>query len=252
MMPLVDAHPFAARGFAGVAEAYERARPGYPEEAIAWLAERLGLRPGATVVDVGAGTGKLTRQLLALGVRVVAVEPLAPMRAVLARAVPGAEIVDGSAERIPLGDATADAVTAGQAAHWFRPEAGAELARVVRAGGGVGFVWNGRDLDDDLQAAVEELVTPPREAAPRDLWGRWRDALEHGPFTAVEHARFRHEHELAADDLPALVSSFSYVGALPEGERERVLGRVRELVRGRARVRLAFRTDAYACRRLER
>jgi SAM-dependent methyltransferase len=254
MMPLVPVHPFAARGFRD-AEAYERGRPAYPREALEWLAERLGLGPGATVVDVGAGTGKLTRQLLATGARVIAVEPMDEMRRVLSAAVPDADVVAGTAEAIPLPDASADAVTAGQAAHWFGPDdAAAEIARVLRPGGGVAFIWNARDLDDPLQAAIEGLITPSRNRAPVDTWYRWRDAFARGPFTPLERRDFRHVHELAADDVPALVASFSYVGALPPQEREAVLRRVRELVaasdrlllgsRG-PRVRLTYRTDAY-------
>jgi SAM-dependent methyltransferase len=250
MMPPVEVHPFAARGFRD-ADAYERGRPGYPEEAVAWLSARLGLGPGATVVDLGAGTGKLTRQLLATGARVIAVEPVDEMRRVLARAVPGAEVVAGSAEAIPLADATVDAVTAGQAAHWFRPEAAAEIARVLRPGGGVGFIWNERDLDDPLQRAIDDLVGPPRERAPALLrtWGAWREGFERGPFTPFARRDFSHVHELAADDLPALVASFSYVGGLPRDERAAFLERARALATG-DRVTLRFRTDAYVAKRL--
>jgi SAM-dependent methyltransferase len=254
MMPLVEVHPFARRGFTDVADAYERGRPGYPDAAIDWLAERLPLRPGATVVDVGAGTGKLTRQLLALRVRVLAVEPLESMREVLAAAAPEAEVLAGSAEALPLREASVDAVTAGQAAHWFRGNAAAsEFARVLRPGGGVGLLWNERDVDDSLQAGIEELITPRRDRAPVESWRRWRDGLERGPFTPLEQAEFRHVHELPADDVPALVSSFSYVGGLPPSERDAVLRRVRRLVAEASsgtHVRLAYRTDAYACTRL--
>jgi SAM-dependent methyltransferase len=244
MMPPVEVHPFAARGFRD-AEAYERGRPDYPADAVAWLAERLGLRPGTTVVDVGAGTGKLTRQLVATGARAIAVEPMEGMRRVLAGAVPGAEVIAGSAESIPLPDASADAVTAGQAAHWFRPEqAAAEIARVLRPGGGAGFIWNERDLDDPLQQAIDELVAPPRARAPLHAWGGWREGFERGPFTPFERRDFVHAHELAAEDLQSFVASFSYVGALLPDERSRVLERARELAGG-DRVTLRFRTDAY-------
>src|SRR5205807_4612798 len=107
------------RGFDRAAEIYERARPEYPPQAVTWLAERLDLRAGRTVVDLGAGTGKLTRALVATGARIVAVEPLAEMRRVLEGAVPEAEALAGTAEAMPLPDAFADAVTVAAAFHWF-------------------------------------------------------------------------------------------------------------------------------------
>src|SRR6478672_11776732 len=116
--------------FDSVAEIYERTRPGYSDEALAFVAQRLPLK---RVLDLGAGTGKLTRQLVALGADVVAVEPGDAMRAVLERVVPEAQVLAGSAEEIPLPDASVDTVTAAQAFHWFRTdEALAEMYRVLR------------------------------------------------------------------------------------------------------------------------
>src|SRR5207302_1146418 len=151
-------HP-ESRGFELVADVYERARPRYPPKAVAWLAERLDLRAGRTVLDLAAGTGKLTRALLETDAQVIAVEPGDAMRAELLRAVPGVEAVRGSAERIPLGDASVDAVTIGQAFHWFRyDEAIPELHRVLRPGGAVGLLWNGRDQEAPIQRQIRELV----------------------------------------------------------------------------------------------
>ncbi len=153
-------HP-DAYSFAGVAELYERVRPEYPDEAVDWLVGRLGLEPGRVVVDLAAGTGKLTRRLVPSGARVVAVEPLPEMRAQLERIVPAADIVPGTAEELPLPDASADAVTVGQAFHWFDPEpAIAEIARVLRPGGALAPVWNIRDLSDPFQAELDELLLP--------------------------------------------------------------------------------------------
>ena len=122
-----------ARSFESVAAEYERHRPEYPEEALRWAAEQLWLAPGARVLDVGAGTGKLTRGLVALGFDVVAVEPGAPMLAQLRAAVPEAEAFEGPRRAIPLRRATVDAAFAGQAFHWFdRPRALPELHRVIK------------------------------------------------------------------------------------------------------------------------
>ena len=148
-----------ARSFESVASDYERHRPEYPAAALQWAAERIGLEPGARVLDVGAGTGKLTRGLVALGFDVVAVEPGAPMLAQLRSAVPEAEAFEGAAESIALPDAGIAAAFAGQAYHWFdRERALPELHRVIRAGGGLALLWNWWDERDPLQRELAEIV----------------------------------------------------------------------------------------------
>jgi SAM-dependent methyltransferase len=148
-----------SRSFETVAADYERHRPEYPEGSLLWAVERLGLEPGARVLDVGAGTGKLTRGLVAAGFDVVAVEPGGPMLAELRKAVPEAEALDGSAESVPLPDASVGAAFAGQAYHWFDHErALPELHRVIRAGGGLVLLWNWWDERDPLQAELGELI----------------------------------------------------------------------------------------------
>ena len=148
-----------ARSFESVAAEYERHRPEYPEEALRWAAEQLGLAPGARVLDVGAGTGKLTRGLVALGFELVAVEPGAPMLAQLRVAVPEAEALEGPAEAIPLPDASVQAAFAGQAFHWFdRPRALPELHRVIKPSGGLVLLWNWWNERDPLQRELGELI----------------------------------------------------------------------------------------------
>ncbi|HZT93948.1 MAG TPA: class I SAM-dependent methyltransferase [Gaiellaceae bacterium] len=148
-----------ARSFETVAADYERHRPEYPEEALRWAAQRVGLEPGARVLDVGAGTGKLTRGLVALGLDVIAVEPGAPMLEQLRTAVPRVEALEGSAESIPLPDESADAAFAGQAYHWFdRERALPELHRILRPGGGLVLLWNWWDERDPLQRELGGLV----------------------------------------------------------------------------------------------
>jgi SAM-dependent methyltransferase len=148
-----------SRSFETVAEQYERWRPDYPPEAIAWAASQLGLAAGARVVDVGAGTGKLTRGLGAAGFDVVAVEPGAAMLDELRIAVPKAEAHEAPAEQIPLPDASCDAVFAAQCFHWFdRERALAEFHRVLKSGGGLALVWNWWDERDPLQAELGPIV----------------------------------------------------------------------------------------------
>jgi SAM-dependent methyltransferase len=148
-----------ARSFESVAAEYERHRPGYPEEALRWAAEQLGLDPGARVLDVGAGTGKLTRRLVSLGFDVMAVEPGAPMLDQLRTGVPEAEALEAPAESIPLPDGTLDAAFAGQAYHWFdRERALPELQRVIKADGGLVLLWNWWNERDPLQRELAELI----------------------------------------------------------------------------------------------
>ena len=146
-----------SRSFETIAAEYERNRPEYPEEALRWAADRIGLERPARVLDIGAGTGKLTRGLVALGFEVVAVEPGAPMLWQLRTAVPEAETFEGSAESIPLPDESVEAAFAGQAYHWFdRERAVPELHRVVRTG--LALLWNWWDERDPLQKELGELV----------------------------------------------------------------------------------------------
>jgi SAM-dependent methyltransferase len=226
--------PIVAAGFGASADVYERARPSYPAEAVEWLVERTGLGPGRTVVDVGAGTGKLTRLLSATGARVIAVEPLPEMRAKLVEVVAGVEAIDGTAEELPLPDASADVVVAAQAFHWFDHErALPEIHRVLRPGGHLVLFWNMRDLENSVQAGVEALLRAARADAGADRQGSWRTALERSPlFGPVEERRFRFEQSFTADDLADRVASTSFVAAMPGPERRELLSHVRALAEG--------------------
>jgi ubiquinone/menaquinone biosynthesis C-methylase UbiE len=223
-------HP-DSRPFELVADVYERARPGYPADAIAWLIEQLELRAGRTVLDLGAGTGKLTRALVATGAHVIAVEPGDGMRAELERAVPEAQALRGAAEDIPVPDSSVDAVTVGQAFHWFRhDEALPELHRILRPGGGVGLVWNSRDQDSPLQRVVNDLIAtlvPPKRAVAFGSSGRLAESELFGP---MEERRFSFVQELDAETLVDRIASISFVAAAPEADRRRIERELRDLV----------------------
>jgi ubiquinone/menaquinone biosynthesis C-methylase UbiE len=214
-----------------------------------WLADRVELRPGATVVDVGAGTGKLTRDLVPTGARVVAVEPLAEMREQLAAAVPGAEVLAGSAEALPLPDDAADAVVAASAFHWFDTErALVEIHRVLRPGGALATLGNGRDLSDPLQQELQAIVGPYLPTAGEIL--AWIPVVDASPlFGPAEELVTTHEQWFDAEGLAERMGTVSYVARLPDDERREVLARIRALGEAQPESPFPFRyrTEARVC-----
>jgi ubiquinone/menaquinone biosynthesis C-methylase UbiE len=233
-----------------VAESYERHRPTYPAALVEWLVDRLGLRPGTTVVDLGAGTGKLTRALVPTGAHVVAVEPLPEMRSQLEAAVPGADVLAGSAEALPLPDDSVDAVVAASAFHWFETErALAEIHRVLVPGGALATVGNGRDLADPLQREIQTFVGPYLPTAEQIL--SWIPVVDASPlFGPAEEFATTFEQWFDADGLAERIGTISYVVRLPDDERARVLEQVRELGEAQAESPFPFRyrTEARVCR----
>jgi SAM-dependent methyltransferase len=221
-------HRVAEVGFARSAQAYERGRPGYPDDAVDRLAAAL---PGRQVVDLAAGTGKLTRALTARGLDVVAVEPIAEMRAAIA---PPARAVDGTAEAIPLPDASADAVTVAQAFHWFNGDrALAEIHRVLRPGGVLALIWNRRRIGDPVHRALEELLAPHRGAVPAERSERWHEAFDRTTlFEPLGLERFDNQQVVDADGLADRIGSISFVASLQDGVREALLDDVRALAGG--------------------
>ena len=227
-MPRID--PVAAAGFGNAADVYERARPSYPQAAVDWFVERAGIGPGSTVVDVGAGTGKLTRLLVPSGARVVAVEPIPEMRA----KITDVEVLDGTAEALPLDDGVADAITVAQALHWFDLDrALPELHRVLKPGGFLALFWNMRDLDDPIQRGVEDLLGPLRPYVIGQHEGTWRAPLAASRlFDRPEVASFCISQQFTTDDLCDRVRSTSFVAAMSPVEREELLVRIRALTHG--------------------
>ncbi len=213
--------PAQAFSFGAAADAYERGRPTYPEEAVGWLVPAGAHR----VADVGAGTGKLTRLLLGRGLDVVAVEPDPGMRAQLARAVPGVPVLAGTAEQLPLPDQSVDAVLLAQAWHWVDPaRAVPEAARVLAPGGRLGMVWN---LRDERVAWVAELgrIVHGDENTAQDR------APEPGPpFGPAERFSVHWVNELSRSMLLDMVASRSYVITRPPAERTAILRDVQRLL----------------------
>jgi ubiquinone/menaquinone biosynthesis C-methylase UbiE len=234
--------------FEQVAELYERVRPEYPAAAVAWLLGQLGLGAGSTVLDLGAGTGKLTRALTPRVGRVVAVDPGVNMLAQLRAAVPQAEALRGTAESIPLPDACVDGVVCGQSFHWFRQaDALPEILRVLRSGGGLGLIWNVRDPDDEVQQAVSELMAPLVPAGRRPMPATVARLAEATSFGDLTSKAFAFTQELDGDGLAARIASISFVAAADAEQQRRLGGALRSLVADRGgTVTFRYRTEAYA------
>ncbi len=227
--------------FAEVAGAYERGRPSYPEDAVRWLA---GDEP-CDVVDLGAGTGKLTRALVALGHRVTAIEPLPEMLELLPAAAPGAFAILGNAEIIPLPDAHADVVTCAQSFHWFdHSVALPEIARVLRPEGRLALVWNTRDDHEPWAARLSAIIgSESVEEEDADV-----TIDKSGLFGPVKTALFRFEQALGRETLLDLVLSRSYCAKLPPAEREPILwavGRLYDETAGPEGLLLPYVTECF-------
>ena len=241
-----ELHP-ATRGFAAAA-VYERGRPDYPAAAIARIVSKLELRRGRTVLDLAAGTGKLTRLLLPSGANLIALEPVREMRSQLERQVPGVATIAGTAERIPLADGYVDAVTVGQAFHWFkRDDALREIHRVLRPGAGLALIWNARDERHPLQAALSEIIDPLEGDTPRRKQGNWKTLLEEsGLFERSERSLFDHVQEVDEQGLVERLLSISFIAAAPEAVRADVEARVRAVAREAEHpLRLPYMTELY-------
>jgi SAM-dependent methyltransferase len=230
------------------ADVYERGRPDYPAAAVARIVSKLDLRPGRTVLDLAAGTGKLTRMLVPSKANVIAVEPVREMRAELERRVPGVVVLAGTAERMPLTDRYVDAVTVGQAFHWFKQDdALREIHRVLRPGGGLALIWNARDERHPVQAALSEVIDPLQGDTPRRKQREWRSMLaDSGLYERCERALFEHEQPVDEQGLVERVISMSFIAASPQPVRDEVEARVRAIAREAEQpIRLPYMTELY-------
>jgi ubiquinone/menaquinone biosynthesis C-methylase UbiE len=217
----VDERAKRARSFDRVAEEYDLGRPGYPDDVL----DLLAIADTAAVLDLAAGTGKLTRVLARRYRRVIAVEPLEAMRAIIGRGAPAAETLAGRAEAIPLRDAEVDAVFVAQAIHWFANDAAvAEIARVLRPGGVLAIVRN--EVDDEAESPLPEAYRDrlrelfgDRTESPTD----WRDAVARGPFGEISQGSVEHEQVSDREGVLAFALSLSLIAHRPEEARRQVM-----------------------------
>jgi SAM-dependent methyltransferase len=218
-------HDTAAAGFSAGSGAYARGRPSYPTGAVDFIAGELGIGPGEKVLDLAAGTGKFTALLVPTGAEVVAVEPVREMGDQLRASVEGVEVLEGTAEAIPLPDVSVDAVTVAQAFHWFDADTALiEIARVLRPGRGLAMVWNRRDESVGWVKRMNELIRWHefnKSSYDTTDWAAVVAATE--LYTPLQKSTFRYEQVLDRSGLEDRLRSVSYIAAKPEVEREAVV-----------------------------
>jgi SAM-dependent methyltransferase len=248
-------HEAAERGFGAAAEAYERSRPGYPSEAIDRLTQELELTRSCRAMDLGAGTGKLTRLLLSTGASLVAVEPVEAMRLAFASVLPEVRLVGGVAEALPFTDETFDAVVCAQSFHWFDGDrALTEIHRVLKRKGRLGLLWNVRDESAPWVHELTEIIGPYERTAPREKTHEWRRAFSASDlFGRLNQLRFPHAQRLDVEGLVERFASVSFIASLPSEEGDGVLGRIRSLAEthpdlaGQEEFDLPYVTELYWC-----
>jgi SAM-dependent methyltransferase len=230
---VVPLHPLATK-FAAVADVYERGRPDYPPAVTGALTAELGLTPGARVLDLAAGTGKLTRALLAAGLGVVAVEPQGPLRETLVASVGAERVLEGLAEEIPLPGASVDAVTVADAIHWFdHARALAEMRRVLRAGGGLAVLTTTPDWSGvSWAASLGALIVEARPEHPQFEGPPWQEALRaSGAWSEPRQVRVTASLPASPQRLRDYVASISWIAAMEEEERGETLAKAEAILR---------------------
>jgi len=264
-------HSTAAKGFQAEAQAYERGRPTFPPEAIAYLVDAAGLKDGASVVEVGAGTGKFTRLLAKLKIKLVAVEPVAAMREQFRAHVPeSVPVVDGVAEKLPFENDSIDAIVCAQAFHWFDAEAACkEFHRVLKkpqpsssksvtqaAGGRLVLVWNRKDEDQGLAKALSEVVKSYETDTPRYAKGVWRkvfDDTKTSLFTPLTQKTLPSPPQKGDQNLVIdRIFSVSFMASLGASEKEKAKSQILSILDKFSKsptteFELPYSTDIFTC-----
>jgi len=248
-------HEKAATGFDRAGDEYHRGRPEYPSEAVDFMIERFQITKDTKLVDLGAGTGKFTKLLADRGYQITAVEPVAGMRAKFKELLPDQEILDGTAEKIPLPDESCDLVIVAQAFHWFNGEkALEEIYRVLRPKGFLVLIWNARDESVDWVSQLTNIIDPHEGNAPRYKTGKWKEAfLATKRFAPLSQRSFPYLQVGPPEMIVDRVTSISFISALAENDRSTVVAQVQKLLAehpalaGKEKIEFPYRTDLFWC-----
>ena len=251
-------HRFAAEGFDISADAYERGRPEYPADAVDCLIQELNLNSSKFVADIGAGTGKLTKLIRKSGANIVAIEPVEGMRTKFSALLPDIEVLQGTAENIPLEDNSLDTIIVAQAFHWFKgDEALKEIHRVLKPKGNMGLIWNARDEKVDWVSKLTDIIDPYEKGAPRYRSGEWRKAFDTTSlFSPLNYFKFEYVQTVDTQMVVDRIDSISFISSLPAAEKKVVLEKVTDLIQNHPLTKNAkaiafpYRTDVFICEKI--
>jgi ubiquinone/menaquinone biosynthesis C-methylase UbiE len=252
---LLSIHSAAAQGYQNISDVYESGRPDFPPEAISFLAQTLAIQRESCVLDLAAGTGKLTRCLVPLSAYITAVEPVESMGSKFTALLPKIPLLSGTAEAIPLRNESMDVVLVATAFHWFDGEkALIEIHRVLKPGGRLGLLWNVRDESKEWVAEMMNIVEPHAGGAPRYKSFIWKKAFEQTVlFTPLKKASFPFIQKGNLKTVLDRVRSISFISALEEEAKNRILAEVKKYLENRSEIKnsvvleIPYHTDIYWC-----
>jgi len=227
-------HPAAQKGFSQAARLYQEVRPSYPKQVIDWLRNDLNLSQSSYVVDLGAGTGKFLPYLQALTSHITAVEPVAEMLAELEKHYPGVVALPGTAQHLPLGNESQDAVLCAQSFHWFADiQSLNEIYEVLKPAGYLGLVWNQRDIEVEWVRALAELIAPFEGTTPRYHSGHWKEVFDNQFLFQLEKVKVLSQVQKGTVEqvVSKRLLSTSFIAAMPESQQRALKQQFEETVR---------------------